>query len=404
MNGRLVLLAPLLALLTACGESWSPETLIEDLRVIGVRAEPAELRPGESATLSALILDPSRPGKKNTVLWLGCDPDPFNLGRSACSDPVALQDPTALVGSSTLPPGVKFIGLNDFATYAVDKDLFAPLTADDPRRKTGTVGQILAIALATETTGVPDQQEIARLFAKVQSKEIQSVITLYRIKVSEADARNSNPTISTFSIAGELQIPGTHAQLGVAEKLQVEVDAPESAFEPFVQDTPTGPEAKVERLTSSWYSTSGRFNYERIALRGDVKGVFTAPGSPENSTDLVPEKRTGSFYVVMRDTRGGQTWSEFPFYICDTFLPGPHITSIDSPAVKGDPVVVHGEHLENVLDLIIGGVGLEDGAYNALTGNWEALVPSAVLPGRYPVRLHGKECRRTETAFSISVP
>ena len=394
----------LLVTLCGCGSTWSPETLIEDLRVIGVRADPAEIKPGESAAITALVFDPSRPGKATTVFWVGCDPDPFNLGRSACSDPVALQDPTALIGAATLPPGVKFIGLNEHATYAVDKNLFQVLAADDPRRQTGTVGQILAISIGAETTGVPTNDELAALFARVKSKEVQAVITLFRVRVSESPSRNQNPVISTFSVAGELQFPGAHVQLGAAEARTVAIDATEDSFESFILDTPTGPKPTVEHLTSAWYSTSGRFNYERIALRGAVPGIFTAPGSPDNPTDVVPLRRNGTLYAVLRDSRGGQTWADYPFFICDTFLEGPILTAVHSPATRADPVVIEGRSLENVLDVIVGGVALENGAFNALTGSWEALVPNSLLGGSYPVRLHGKECRRGETAFTLTIP
>ena len=403
MVKRLLAIATLLGC-AGCSSDWAPETLIEGLRVIGVRADPAEIKPGESATLTALLLDPSRPGKPNTVLWVGCDPDPFNLGRSACSDPVALQDPSALVASAQLPPGVRFIGFNDSATYVTSKALFSVLASDDPRRQSGTVGQVLAIALGVETQGIPSQEEIAALLAKVKTKEVQSVITLFRIRISEAPARNSNPQISDFKVAGEVQFLDAHVQLMPAERVTVEVDAPDSSFEPFVLQTPTGREEKVEQLTSAWYSTSGRFNYERIALRGALKGIFTAPGSRDNPTDLVPINRQGTFHVVMRDTRGGQTWLEHPFYVCDAFCAPPVITAVHSPATTGAPVVIEGRNLGSILDVLIGGIALSKGAVNSLTGNWEALVPSALGSGTYVVRLHGKECRRGETPFTITVP
>ena len=79
--------------LSACGTDFRPESLIENMRLIGVRVSPAELHPGETGRIDALVLDPSRPGQATTVVWLGCDPDPFNQNRGACSDPAVLQDP-----------------------------------------------------------------------------------------------------------------------------------------------------------------------------------------------------------------------------------------------------------------------------------------------------------------------
>lgn len=391
-------------LLIGCGEAWQPESIIEDLRVIGMRAEPAELKPGESATLSALILDPSRPNAKNTVLWLGCDPDPFNLGRSACSDPAVLNDPSTLVSGGTLPPGVRFIGLNDAATYTTDPQVFRLLSADDERRQSGTVGQVLAIALAQETMGVPSMTELSALFQKVKDKEIKAVITLFRIKVSESGTRNTNPKISGFRVAGELQTPTLRTRFFPAMKLQVGLEAPDESFEPYVEVTPTTREDKLERLTSAWYATSGRFNTLRIALRSEVKGLYTAAGDPEFPIDVVPAKRTGSFFVVMRDTRGGQDWIEQPFWLCDVAEPDITVTAVRSPPTKNELVVLEGTSLAGLLDVEVGGIGLAQGAFNASTGNWEAVLPSALMPGIYPVKVHPKNCKSVLTTFTLTVP
>lgn len=396
--------AVLLLLLTGCSEEWSPESIIEDLRVLGVKAEPAELKPGESASLSALIIDPSRPGAKNTVLWLGCDPDPFNLGRSACSDPAVLRNPAGLFSGGQLPPGVRLIGLNDAASFRADPEVFRLLAAEDSRRQSGTVGQVLAIALAQEMLGVPSMTELAALFEKVRTKEIKAVITLFRIKVSEAPTRNTNPKISGFKVAGELQLPGIRTRVFPAQKLEVGLEAPDASFEPYLEVTPTTSEQKIERLTSAWYSTSGRFNTLRVALRSEVKAQFTVAGDPEFPRDVVPPRRAGTFFVVMRDTRGGQDWVEHPFWICDPTEPDAVVTKVRSPAVKGEPVVLEGMLLQGLLDVEVGGVGLTRGSVNTSSGNWEALIPPALAPGTYPVKLHRKNCVAVTSSLTLTVP
>ena len=86
----------LLVFLVGCADEFTPASTVNKLRVLGIRSEPAELRPGEAATVSALVMDPSRPGKANTLVWFACDPDPLNLGRSACSDLGELGDERAI--------------------------------------------------------------------------------------------------------------------------------------------------------------------------------------------------------------------------------------------------------------------------------------------------------------------
>ena len=123
----------LVLFLTACDPGFRPETLVENLRLIGVSAEPPSLNPGQSTRVTALILDPSRRAP-STVLWLGCEADPYNLNRSPCANPEVLQDPTALTGGTgNLPPGVSVIGFNEQAFYSVPTGLFDVLDRKSTR-------------------------------------------------------------------------------------------------------------------------------------------------------------------------------------------------------------------------------------------------------------------------------
>jgi hypothetical protein len=89
---RLALLFSLL--LTACSpEDFPTETLVDRLRMLGLTSTPADLAPGETARLQSLVVDPTRAGQPTTTFWIGCDPDPFNLNRSACADPAVVNNP-----------------------------------------------------------------------------------------------------------------------------------------------------------------------------------------------------------------------------------------------------------------------------------------------------------------------
>ena len=167
--------------LPGCAEEFTPASTVDKLRVLGIRSEPAELRPGETSTLSALVLDPSRPGKRNTLVWFSCDPDPLNLGRSACSDLGELSDSASLVSTSSngaleLPPGMRLAGFGDTAVYTAPADLFAQLPAEDERRRTGSVAQLLLMAIAEEVSPAATREELDALLARVRSREVDSII------------------------------------------------------------------------------------------------------------------------------------------------------------------------------------------------------------------------------------
>jgi hypothetical protein len=402
-----------LALLSGCGETVPPETLVENLRVLGVTSEPAELRPGETALMEALVRDPSRPGKPNTIFWVGCDPDPFNLGRSACSDPEVLADPSKLAGRADggmLPEGVKLIGIGPKAGYPTDAQLFRNLPAGDPGRVSGTVGQALIIAAAEPLSPSPTEEEIRALFGRVQSGQVQSRITLFRVKISESPVRNLNPRVAQLKVSGQVQAKGAAILLFPDEKAPVEVVAAESDFEKFNQTSPNGMvEAKTENLVVAWYSTAGRFSQPRIALKTSVENVFSAPGPAQEVDVKVPENRRGTLFTVLRDSRGGQSWAEFGLFFCERQAAGPKVTVASAPLAPGEPVVLEGTDLGNLVDVVLAGVpggdvALEKGAFNSATQKWEGLVPVGVPAGTYQLDLRGRGCQRTRVAAPLVLP
>ncbi|MCC6336547.1 MAG: hypothetical protein IT380_21485 [Myxococcales bacterium] len=385
--------------LCGCDLGFRPETLVEDLRLLGVRAQPADLAPGETARLEALVLDPSRPGQDSSVLWLGCAPDPFNLNRSACSDFETLSNAAGVVAGGarsdggTLPPGVSLIGLGDSAAYHADQDVFDALPPGDERRLTGTVGQALLFAVAEDVPPDATEEELAAVFGRVADGGTRAMTALFRVRISQSPERNSNPTLSSFFVAKERWPRGAHVTVLPGEPVELDADAPDSAFEAFTNPTPSGVEQKTERVLVAWYSTAGRFTEARTALREQVKTVFTAPGG-EDETDPVPQRRTGTLYLVLRDTRGGQAWSEVPFYVCDAARPAPQVASVDWPVTAGEPVVLHGASLDQVLDVIVDEAALEDGAFSPSNGTWRGFLPQGVdagVPrGRYTTRACGR--------------
>lgn len=371
--------------LSACDYGFWPETLVREMRVLGVRAQPSDLAPGETAQLEALVLDPSRPGKQTTVLWLGCEPDPFNLNRSACSDFGLLQNAGSAFapsadGGTSLPPGVSVIGFGAQAAYRVPANVFAALPAGDERRVSGTVGQVLAFAIADEVSPTATPEELEALFARVQAGTVRSLVVLYRVRISESPERNRNPVLGTLTVAGETWPTGAHVTVLPGEPVELDADAPDDTFERFTNVTPSGVEEKTERVLVAWYSTAGRFSEERTAMREAVKTVFTAPGGSD-AKDPVPERREGSLYVVLRDTRGGQAWATVPFYVCDAARPAPRITRVGWPATAADPVVLEGSDLEQVLDVVVDGAALEDGVYSPTSGTWRGFLRAGAEVG-----------------------
>lgn len=338
-------LLPLLVL-TACGGAWKPVTIIEGLRVIGVRADPPEVRPGQPSALEALVLDPTRPGQNTTMVWLGCEPDPYGAGRGACNDLASIGDQNALIDSMRLPDGIKLIGLGNRATYATSPSLFDVLAADDDRRKKGTVGTIASLAVAADVPLNATMEQLAPILAKVQSREIASQLTLFRVRVSENAVQNVNPSIDAFIVDGETLPKGATAMIQPFAEHYVDLAAHD--MEPFEEIAPSGVVQKQERLVVSWYSTVGRFSNDRVALGTDVKSRFVGPGDPVEN-DPIPDSRRGTFWAVVRDSRGGQVWADWPFFVCDLGRPWPRVTQTER---SGGRLTLRGENLEQILDVV----------------------------------------------------
>ncbi len=394
----------LCVLLAGCGEAWNPETVVNGLRVLGMRATPAELHPGGFARLEALVVDPSRPGLGTTVLWLGCDPDPFDLGRSACSDPAVLGDPAALaspdaVAQAQLPPGMHAIGFNAAAAYAAPANAFAQLPPGDERRLKGTVAQVLAVAVAEEVSPSATPGEISALLERVKAKEVKSLIALFRIRVTEQETLNANPTL------GGLRVHGMPLPEGATLRVQPGVDAvldtpvADANFEEYDELQPEGWVHKTERVVAAWYSSWGRFSEARLALHSDLTERFTPPG---NADEALPDDRAGTFYAVLRDTRGGQAWTAVPGFLCDPALPAPSATALEPSSGPADgiaPLAVAGTELDSMLDVLVGGKALLRAGYSAERDRFEGVVPK--LPaGDYPVLIRGKHCADVETGLT----
>lgn len=387
-------------LAAGCGSNIKPETLVEKLRVLSIVAEPPEVSPGESTELTELNLDPSRPGGKTTVVWIGCQPDPFNLGRGACNDVTSALRPTSF---ADFPPGVSLLGFGPRAGYTVNADLFDVLAPDDPTRQNGTVGQILAVTLGEEVKATTTNEEFLALFQRIENREIQTLLSVSRVLTTERKVKNTNPRLETLLVDGEPFPKNATLLVQQGQKLALEPKVPEAAKESYTLLTPDGPADRTEVIVGAWYSTAGRFSEPRVDLFSGTVATYTAPGSVEVPDDPVPERRTGKVWLVLRDGRGGQSWTELPLFVCDASFPTPKVTAVAAPASPGEPVVATGSDLASALDLVVGPNALPNGGYSPGRAAFLGDAP-ALPPGQYPISVRGKDCSVTDTGLVYTVP
>jgi hypothetical protein len=403
-------LAVLALAATACSNSFTPDTLVNSFRVLGVEADQPELHPGDTTALHALVVDPTRPGQTNTLLWIGCDPDPLDLGRSACSDLATLQDPTALAlnvdgGAFVLPPGMHEIGFDDSAAYQAPTDTFADIPDASVQRLEGSVADVLIIAAAGELPITATDAQITAFFTSVQNGTIPSIVVIDRVVISEEQILNQNPVLDDLWVDGAPIPDGGTFRVSAGETAKLSMTAPASSYEQYDLYEPDGTiEPQQEELLAAFYSTTGTFSDDQAALDGGIPVTFTAPdGGAQNP---LPTDRGGTVWVVVRDTRGGESWVQYPLFICDSTLPAPAVTGISptSGVANGSTVLtLQGENLSSVLDVALGDGALRATSYFAANQTFRGLVPP--LPsGSYPVTVRGRDCHDYPTGLSFTVP
>lgn len=399
MSPRTLLFAALLVM--GCGAKFDPETLVDTLRVLAVTAEPPEVAPGQGAAMSALVADPTRSAPQRTTLWVGCEPDPQDLGRSACNDATILLKPTTI---TDYPPGLKLLSIGNAATYASTPTVFDVLPPDSSIRQTGSVGQVISLVVGEEVDPAATGDKLRGYFERIQDHETQAVIALTRVLVSEKapEARNHNPGFNELEVDGVLQ--PTNARLALLPGAQVSLSVnAEGSRETYDELLASGPVTKTETVVGAWYSSSGRFNQERFDVSTDGPTTFITPGSTQFPEDPVPERRSGLIWLVLRDNRGGQSFDSYPFFVCDSSLPTPTLESVTVTGTSPQRLVVKGSHVDALLDVIVGGAALTTTSVDTTQGTFSGDLPK-LASGTYTLSGRGKNCSPVASTLTYTVP
>ncbi len=388
---------------SGCGTQFTPETVVDSLRVLSITAEPPEVAPGESTTLNMLWGDPSRIGQVNTPIWVGCDPDPLDLGLSPCNDATLLIQPSLI---TALPEGMRILGLSgSTVTFTPARSSFDELPADSPIRQSGSVSVIVSFVIGADVGANLEGEKLTELLDSVERRETAAAIGLTRVLVSEkpVEQRNRNPVIRSLTFDGQVLPVGARLQVQEGQEIALGADITPESVETYVEQQPSGPVTKTEVVIGSWYSTGGRFNQERFDVSSPEPAVFYAPGHSQFPEDVVTQSRVGELWLVVRDNRGAQAYRAFRYHVCDSSAPTPEVTEIVQPAVAGDPLEVRGTNMVGTLDIVFGDHALLNSSYAPSRDAFVGHAPS-LPPGEYPVRVRGKNFENFDTSLTYTVP
>lgn len=277
----------------------SPVWQIDKLRVLAVRAEPPEIRPGETARFEALITDPN--DEASVVVWLACPTDPDDEGGIGfgCSLDAGV-DFTDMDTEELTEAG--FIGFEPVMppVYTAPDDLLDELDPIEAAEGLYVLVQVAALpASALET-----EEGAAFDFNQVE-------VAYKRLIVSTALTPNRNPGVRSFSVDGVPVAPGTVVEIDKGEEYEIGADLTDGSVEVYDYVNSSGePEERIEEPYIRWYTDGGRL-LEEATLYPYLQASWEAPVDAQDKDGNVTSaaRTSGTIWAVVRDRRGGMGWS-----------------------------------------------------------------------------------------------
>jgi len=284
---RLVFIFLFLALAAVdCGGQWAHITLVERLRILGIKAEPPEVDVFGEVELSVLIGDPRGEGRELECTWAVCL---FELGSVAADISCPGPDSFYLSGdcdSATLR-------MTDLAAWLAEQGY--PIGDVDP-----------------ENPPMEELPLIVGLLVKAGEEQTNGFKRIGVRLVSKEEEFNLNPQLLGVTIGGTHWEPGeVSIEVAAGQEILVVPEADESTRQIYQREGDD--EERLEDLLFSWFATSGEFLFRRTMLDIDSHGERLDTNTWKLPPDvLVPDN---TLWLVMRDGRYGTDWIEVPVEI-----------------------------------------------------------------------------------------
>lgn len=289
-----LLLSSLAAIATACAPTVSSiDWLVTAPRILAVRAEPAEAKPGATASFSALIAAPLGTST-GAPSWSFC------VATKPLTEDNIVSD--ACVGTSALLAAGKGATILA-ATPSNACSLFGPETQAGGARPsdpdaTGGYYQPLRVDLgATEPTFT-----LVRISCDLANASAAAAATF-----AQAYVPNHNPQLLALraSMGGSVvsldAIPvGVHVSLTASWPT---ASAETYAYYDSASDTVS---TKRESMALAWYASSGALDQEATGRAEGDRATFS-----NNGWTAPPSGGSSQLWIVLRDSRGGVDFASY---------------------------------------------------------------------------------------------
>ena len=308
-------------LLWACGEDFDPASLINDIRVLGIAAEPADLAPGESTLLTPLVVSPTpAPGEEAPSISYSWEWCLVNGGPDEGFD--------CLTEELGLDPGTEALfDLGDAPTAVIAY----PFDGE-------TLRGVCEAALA-EIEALPDFAELpscdlgleAIVRLVVRSGEVEKVafrrIFLWFDAEPDPALRNANPEIASISAGSMVIAPDFRLGVAPGGSTRWFVAVANDQKETFRPRDPDEGEQKEEEMLFSWFTTVGEWDRDRsfsdeidfslVEAGRNLLDIPTEALEDPGAVDPETGSREADLYFVIRDGRGGISWESRSLFVVE---------------------------------------------------------------------------------------
>lgn len=280
-------LAFLFLWLSGCGgaevtaQSWQ----LDRLRILAVRAEPAEPTPGALVHFERLVFVPSG-AELQTVLWVACMPRGPEV---ECELEPELEQELLDADLDALSEEE----LADLLDRGKEAGLFGLEPVTEP--------VIMVPPIILEQLDPDEQSEGINLLVQlwaVTPDPADVELAVKRIPVSLASTPNHNPDLLGWRVDGTAIDGDGAVNVSAGEQITLEPILAKDAIETYDYVSEAGEtEERLEEPYYAWYTEEGSFDrHESLASDGAV--TWTAPES----------EFAGVILCVVRDRRGGMDW------------------------------------------------------------------------------------------------
>ena len=283
----------LLGSLAVVGSSCRPdlgdrESLVTRMRVLAVRGEPPEVKPGEVARYSLLLAGPDGPIGMPAASWDFCA-TPKLLTENGAASQACLEDGVRPIASGT--PSIEAAMPADACALFGPEVASAELRPRDPD-VTGGYYQPVRVRIA----GADDTFGLERIRCSL-ANAAANVTADFGVRY----VPNANPELAPLAatIGGA---PVALDAIPAGARVTFRASWPETSSERYVVYDLASRSLvdRRETMRVSWFATAGTFDNDRTGRAEDELDTFT-----DNTWTAPSEPRTVHLFVVLRDARGG---------------------------------------------------------------------------------------------------